>query len=353
MFNSFLGREASPLSVPKGHPIRQQQLPFPFMSGLINGHNYTKPGKKVFFIQNSDNKEVLDHQLHQINYNKLKKKTEHENERWHDDVLLKSIKISMDKEELKKKQFKDKFKTQYKQYNDNQMIEQLKLKKVNNESKSLEKYNFFPFTHGDEIEKKRIQQKKENTNELRDKYTSENSPIGSNGYSSLNRSYTNGFAVRSSHNQTGSHDFMAMRSFNGKVPVKFVTGYPAFLTPSKHHPYRRLDDTHVENTMQSAVKRYEESLLLKEKERNEDAQRFKQNLEDNQHYLEELELKKKKAQTEQKRILLEQMKNQSYKRLKENLRLKEKVNTNFGPEENEQTLEDNKNHQSKNVGNIK
>jgi len=144
-----------------------------------------------------------------------------------------------------------------------------------------------------------------------------------------------------------------MKSTNGKVPVKYVTSYPAFLTPFKQYPYRRLNDTHVENTMQVAVKRYEEDLRSKEKERLDDADKFHQQLKENNHYMEELEIKKKKAQVENKRMLLEQMKIDNYKRLKESLKDKELVNTNFGPEENEQTIMERGIHKQKNLDDIK
>jgi len=43
------------------------------------------------------------------------------------------------------------------------------------EFKANDKYNFFPYTHGDEIEKKRIYQKNMLTEELREKYSRINS----------------------------------------------------------------------------------------------------------------------------------------------------------------------------------
>ena len=49
-----------------------------------------------------------------------------------------------------------------------------------------------------------------------------------------------------------------------RMPMKFVVDYPLFLKPSKHHPYRKLEDYHVEDTMNDALKRYENSLLQKE-----------------------------------------------------------------------------------------
>ena len=169
----------------------------------------------------------------------------------------------------------------------------------------------------------------------------------------FNNSFTNGMFAGGSPGQTMSSDIMGMKSLNGKVPVKYVTGYPAFLTPFKQYPYRRLNDAHVENAMQSAIKRFEDGIKSKEQEKMDDADRFKRQLEENNHYMEELEIKKKKAQIENKRMLLEQMKIENFRRLKDSLHDKEKVNTNFGPEENEKTLMEHREFLQKNIGNIK
>lgn len=46
-----------------------------------------------------------------------------------------------------------------------------------------------------------------------------------------------------------AQDFHKTVSINGKMPVKYIADYPAFLKPNKHHPYRRLNDSHVETVM--------------------------------------------------------------------------------------------------------
>ena len=303
MYDTFVGQDPAALSVKRDNSAKPfQKLPFPFVSGMVGGHSYTKPGKKVFFTKRPDNKDVLTHQLQQISYNKLKKRNDYENARSQDNDLLRSIKFNMNREELKKRQMNDVFKTQYKAVNDNQRIDQEKLRKLKLESKYHDKYNFFPYTHGDEIEKKRIEQKELLTQELRDKYSQEYSESATNRRDihsvlyrrspegklkvdthKLNQSFTNDlYSPR--NNGSESSQFGVMKSYNGKVPVKFLTGYPAFLTPSKHYPYRRLNDTHVESVMQSAVKRYEEGLKVKEKEKVDDAKLFKKQLEDNNSY---------------------------------------------------------------------
>jgi hypothetical protein len=305
MYDTFMGGDGMSASSKRDSSAKpSQKLPFPFVSGLVGGHSYTKPGKKVFFNKRPDHKEVLTHQLHQISYNNLKKKDDVDNVRSQDNELLRSIKFNMNKEEHKKRQLADMFKTQYKVYNDGQMVEQDKLKQLHQQSKFQDKYNFFPYTHGDEIEKKRITQKEQLTTELRERYSQANSENMSNGVrdahsviynrtpegrmrasmNKLNQSFTSGM-YSPNRGGTENGDFNGMRSSNGKVPVKFVTAYPAFLTPSKHYPYRRLNDTHVESVMQSAVKRYEEDLRSKEQDKFNDAEVYKRQLQDNQSYV--------------------------------------------------------------------
>lgn len=227
MYDSFLGRD--PSSPQRDSSTKaSERLPFPFVSGLLAGHPYTKPGKKVFFDKRLDNKEVLNYQLEQINYKEQKKKNDHSNARDHDKDLIKTIKENINKEEYKKRQFTELFKTNYKMYNDNKRIDNEKAKKLVLESKKHDKYNFFPFTHGDEIEKKRIQQKHELTEELREKYSRVNSESSARERAMMSQSFTNGMFSSNgfSPNQTLNSEFLAMRSTNGRVPVKYVSAYP-------------------------------------------------------------------------------------------------------------------------------
>ena len=137
MYETFLGNDSGMHS--RELSMKQaNKLPFPFVSGMIGGHSYTKPGKRVFFNKRLNDKEVLQHQLEQIDYNKLKVKTDQENGRSQDNDLLKDIKENINKEEFKKRQFNEIFKTQYKQYNDNKRVENEKFKKFQLEAKNGE-----------------------------------------------------------------------------------------------------------------------------------------------------------------------------------------------------------------------
>jgi len=347
MYDTFMGKDSGLAKERQMSQERGEVLPFPFVSGMVGGHSYIRPGKKVFFNKRLNNKEVLNHQLQQINYNIKKRENDYESERKQDNEILRAAKMKMMKEQAEKQEHEYVFKNDYKLINENKQIENKNKKRMLSESKKFETYNFFPFTHGDEIEKKRILQKQQLTEEVRNK-----SQASHSDRKMMARSFTDGYRSDGyrSFDKTG---FNSMKSTNGRIPVKYMTGYPAFLTPFKQYPYRRLNDTHVESVMQSAVQRYEESLKNIKKEREEDRERFNKQLDENDKYAEELEIKKKKSQMENKRMLLDQMQRESYNRLKHKLQEKEKVNTNFGPEENDATINMKKSFHKRNIDDIK
>jgi hypothetical protein len=71
MYDSFMGYDSG--TEKRDHSVKKSmKLPFPFVSGMVGGHSYTKPGKRVFFTKRPDNKGVLQYQLQQIDYNQEK-----------------------------------------------------------------------------------------------------------------------------------------------------------------------------------------------------------------------------------------------------------------------------------------
>eukprot|EP00117_Sycon_ciliatum_P000125 scpid95411/ scgid6312/ len=128
-------------------------------------------------------------------------------------------------------------------------------------------------------------------------------------------------------------DIKSLEAVSGKVPIRYTTAYPTFLKNSKHYPYRRLNDTHIEHTMQHAVKRIEDDIKDKHDERIKDASVFQSQLTDNKKFFEELEIEKKTKRLALKTALIDQMEKENYRRLKSRLRHKEPTATNYGPEE--------------------
>jgi hypothetical protein len=132
--------------------------------------------------------------------------------------------------------------------------------------------NFFPFTHGEAIEKKRVKAKNSMKKEMIQQYQT------------------------FSHRIDEKNDFVNAVSVNGKVPVKYMSQYPLFLKPNKHYPYRRLNDTHVETVMQEALQRYEQQLVNNQQDKQKDALQFKEQLVQNRSYLQDMDRRKRENQ---------------------------------------------------------
>ena len=235
-------------------------LPFPFVSGLMNMGVGARFGKRVCFDGTETDKQILEAQFGQMKEKSQKKKHDTSRHQKEEKELLENLHELMKQEKVQKEEMYQRTKHDFMSENGRQREDKEFRRQTELETKKKEKFEFFPFTHGDEIEKNRHKQKNFLKTELRDKYEKE--------AESQRRTLT-GFP--------GGEDasFYNKASVNGKVPVKFVTDYPLFLKPNKHYAYRRLNDSHVENCMQSAIERYEKQLIDLENERIRDAERLK------------------------------------------------------------------------------
>ena len=145
-------------------------------------------------------------------------------------------------------------------------------KKVARELRSIERDyrqelppEYFPFTHGERIENQRSQMRQKMRRDLQTHF--ERLSSSHHGRSEPARS-SQSAARASGPLQLAGPETMspggARSTIDDRVPMKFVVDYPLFLKPSKHHPYRKLEEYHVQDTMNDALKRYENSLLQKE-----------------------------------------------------------------------------------------
>jgi hypothetical protein len=170
--------------------------------------------------------------------------------------------------------------------------------------KRQETYDYFPFTHGDQIEKHQDELKKMLFVEMK----------AAGGPSQV---------------KVSSEPVSVVT----KMPMSHYTEYPVFLRLNENHPVRRIEDTHVTVTMQEALKRYEEHMvkLELEQERRDAEQRYQ--TEHNQQFFES-QLQKRANQVDENRKYLEMQiqERESLKRL-EKAQRRELVRTNFGPEE--------------------
>jgi hypothetical protein len=165
---------------------------------------------------------------------------------------------------------KEKFKHDYTEYNANKAKIKQKLTDKNFNIRRQENFEFFPFTEGEKVEQGRIEQKKELNRELRDREKQMKMPkINRTSASRDTRRYRSTINTRR-HSPGVKVNNLLSPTINSSVGFNMVdnnggssvvnTPYPKFLENHKHYPYRRLDDTHVENVMQDAIKRVEDQV---------------------------------------------------------------------------------------------
>ena len=132
-----------------------------------------------------------------------------------------------------------------------------------------ETFNFFPFTHGDKIEDRRAIQKKQARLELKHKLmkrarvSKQERGRRSIIYKNVTPVLDKDDSIPNLNSKAKVKDVLNSESITRRVPVKYMTAYPTFMKPAKHHPYRRLNDTHIETTMQDAIKRVEADIKHK------------------------------------------------------------------------------------------
>lgn len=116
--------------------------------------------------------------------------------------------------------------------------------------KKMEKYDYFPFTHGYEIEQKQKELNKRRKDDMNQLYKTQD----------MRR------VAKNQKNLTiGDVSEISLSDGNPRaIPLSFYADYPIFLKPHKHYPYRRMKDEHVEDVMNDALQRYERKLLTLE-----------------------------------------------------------------------------------------
>jgi len=238
--------------------------------------------KRMFFVNKQTEKDVFNANLAMISQKEevKKVKTLVANEDEDEEESLLENKVQQIKEE-------------YTAYNVSKAKEKQMLKSDAFHAKKKEKYSFFPFTEGEKVEKRRTDQKINLTKELRERSRQQKD---SNTLSPTNkpRSKRNSSFVKS-NDQTPlskfnrdeilsqNSGFSCLNSSfypNGQrqAPESFNSSYPKFLEPHKFHPYRRLDDSHIEKVMNDAVKRVEEQVNNVKKRRAKQSREFEERM---------------------------------------------------------------------------
>lgn len=238
--------------------------------------------KRMFFVNKQTEKDVFNANLAMISQKEKVKK-----------VKTLAVNEDEDEEESLLENKVQQIKEEYTAYNVSKAKEKQMMKSVAFHAKKKEKYSFFPFTEGEKVEKRRTDQKINLTKELRERSRQQKD---SNTLSQTNkpRSKRNSSFVKSNDQTPLSKfnrdeilsqnaDFSCLNSSfypNGQrqAPESFNSSYPKFLEPHKFHPYRRLDDSHIEKVMNDAVKRVEEQVNNVKKRRVKQSREFEERM---------------------------------------------------------------------------
>lgn len=135
---------------------REKGIPFPFLASFLGMSDYYKPGKRLVIENRMTSVDVHEAQLRQINQKRAEINNYRTLDQGEDKKYLQEFLNTVKQQDHSKKNLYEKMTQEFKGFNDKQVASNEVWKQLQNTHKKKEKYNFFPFTHGDKIEKDRI-----------------------------------------------------------------------------------------------------------------------------------------------------------------------------------------------------
>lgn len=306
-YGSYDNRKTPTISV---NTRNKEHIPYPHLAAFINKHSGgVHFGKRMHINNKQSTNEIFHDQHKQIEDKKHQKeleKTTLKKEEYHEMLQMKEDAIRDDIEreiDTKVKQLEFKREMQQMQEHKRMLAEQEKA------IKHTETYDYFPFTHGENIDSMKENYKRVVLSTLRSQHHSQDS-LSSKPVSRSKPGAVNMF------NRTGldnpvSNDYTIENS-----RVK------RFRSTQKHP-----------KVLKSALERFENSLLKREKEKLQEEQDFRDQVEHNKAYHTMLQEKKTTEQKRNRETLLRHMNENRQKQLQERLEHQKYVRTNYGPEE--------------------
>ncbi|CAG9319555.1 unnamed protein product [Blepharisma stoltei] len=289
-------------------PQNTVPLPCAFYTGKIHPlfdfrTKYTRRQACDLAISPQD---LLDIHREQIREKAKKLKETKEIKKLEEDGYIKTVTDQM-KKDREDKEYSDYIKKSLFIEENNSLIERKKERKKQIKKERLgETYDYFPFTHGDQIE---AQQK------------------------------TLNLALREDlrkHSDTLNSTFAAFSSSPQSPRVRI--DIPKFMIPDEYSP-RFLKNYEKDLAMENALERYEQELIEKEKN-NEKLMKEKLEREIiDKKYQEDVEMKHRKKLEKYRKKLEEQISEKIEKKQEEKIEKMSPVKTHFGPEESKEDLE--------------
>ncbi|CDW91113.1 UNKNOWN [Stylonychia lemnae] len=306
----------------------------------------TRPGKRIKFPQTTqaeNQKELLDQYLTQIRDKERKKLEDRrqkiDEEKQNLEQLTQQIIIENQKMNITSQTKKIKFK---------EGIEEGKHEK--NQVKLMEreaKFNesptyFFPFTHGDHIEKQREHIRQELRDDLQNAIRSSSNVVKGQSGDYTERAYQNRDSTQRSNtpsllNATHRTYFHPQGDKKQEeLRQRFVQEQPNFIKPHDIHRSRVADETKVQDALVNARQRFEQELMLKKKFNQDNIAEVQRQVEESNSYYHQMEQQKKQQMLETRKILEQQMKEEQYRKYLQKNEIKIPTNTTYGPQETEE-----------------
>jgi len=278
-------------------------MPYPFLKSMAepSGKKFTKKMVREDFTNSTTVVESHQSQLERKAKDKLKDKF---TDKVDQKSKLESIKEELMKERILREQKIKDYRQNILEENKVQVEQKQKRRRDQKEKDKGEKVDFFPFTHGEDIEKKRVEMNE-----------------------SMKKDMMGQMQTKAREADTKKFD---------KEDLQYKSEVPVFLKLSKAHPVRRIDHSHVEETMKTALKNYEQRLRQKEVEKKQEIYEVNAQAENNKLYFEAMELRRVNEKLEQRAMLERQMVEVRQRKQREKTKQKEKSGTSFGPEEDEE-----------------
>lgn len=295
--------------------LQSEKLPFPYLASFINKHSGGVHFGKRMLINNLPNTNEVSHdQIKQIEQNKAKKLQEIEELKQKEFVEILQLKEDCIRDDIERevdtKQKQQEFKR------DMQQMQQHKLLKAQQEKdiKHTETYDYFPFTHGENIDNMKENYKRIVLNNMRQQ---NNSSISSKNSKTINRRKS---TTKSLYGRSGLHN---------PLSNEYLVDDPKFkrFRSTERHP----------EVIKSALERFEYSLLQKEHEQMQYNEEFKQQVEHNKSFDQMIKDKIRREQAQNRETLLRHMNENKKNQLREIQDRKKYIRTNYGPEDTDFT----------------
>lgn len=223
-----------------------------------------------------------------------------------EDVLRDDIEREIDTK-LKQQEFKREMQ---------QMQEQKRLKaEIEKEIKHNETYDYFPFTHGENIDTMKENYKRVVLSSMR-------THVNKSRLSSSDRSVDKG--------KSTAINLFSRTGLNNPLSNEYTIENQRLkrFRSTERHP----------QVIKSALERFENSLLKREKEKLQEEQDFRDQVAHNQQYASMIKEKVEKERKQNRENLLRHMNENRIQQLKQTLERKKYLRTNYGPEESDYTF---------------